>query len=374
MSRHSELKEHSQRPVGDDARERLLVGLPVTERRLDLAGVSTSFLEGGEGPPIVLLHGQGGFAAMWGRVIPHLVESHRVVVPDLLGLGHSEVRTGTLDAPRIVAWLRELIEQTCSEPPILVAHSLGGSFAARFAIEHGDRIRRVVLVDSGSLDRFRPRLAVILALVRFSARPSPATHDRFLGQVLVDLERTRAGWGGRWGAFEAYHIDRAAQPSVGAANRQLLRRMGVRRIPSDQLGKIDVPVALIWGRNDPVMRFRIAENASRKFGWPLYPIDDCGHVPQGTPCRHRRCVSKTEKPGCSPHSLSEQHVYLKLGHYRPALTMGPGFLMLSPSPRTGPAGRLLDTAARHLCHCRCLLPTLRRYYPSRGCLSDGAAR
>ncbi len=184
-----------------------------------------------------------------------------------------------MDASGIVAWLRELIEQTCAEPPTLVGHSLGGSFAARFAIEHGDSVRRDVLVDSGSLGRFRPRPAVILALLRFSARPSPATHDRFLGQVFVDPERARAGWGECWGAFEAYHIDQTAQPSVGVANRQLMRRIGVRRISSEQLQEIDAPVALIWGRNDPVMRFRIAENASRKFGWPLYPIDDCGHVP-----------------------------------------------------------------------------------------------
>jgi pimeloyl-ACP methyl ester carboxylesterase len=109
-----------------EMRERLLKDLPVTERRLDLAGVSTSLLEGGEGSPLVLLHGQGGFAAMWGRVIPHLVGSHHVVAPDLPGLGRSEVRAGNLDAPAMVAWLGELIEQTCAEPPILVGHSLGG--------------------------------------------------------------------------------------------------------------------------------------------------------------------------------------------------------------------------------------------------------
>ena len=39
-----------------------------------------------------------------------------------------------------------------------------------------------------------------------------------------------------------------------------------------------MPVALIWGRNDRVMRFRIAEEASARFGWPLYLLDDCGHV------------------------------------------------------------------------------------------------
>jgi pimeloyl-ACP methyl ester carboxylesterase len=258
--------------------ERLLKDLPVTERQLDLAGVSTSLLEGGEGPPLVLLHGQGGFAQMWGRVIPHLVGSHRVVAPDLPGLGHSEVRGGTLDAPAMVAWLGELIEQTCAEPPVLVGHSLGGSFAAHFAIEHGNQLRGIVLADSGSLAPFRPAPGAMAALVRYIRRPSATTYERFSRQVFFDPDRVRSEGGERWEALRAYHIDRTSQPSVRRANRQLLRRIGVRRIPPDQLRKIGVPVALIWGRNDRVMRFRIAEAASARFGWPLYPIDECGHV------------------------------------------------------------------------------------------------
>ena len=76
-----------------DARERLLAGIPVTERRLTLAGISTAVLEGGDGPPIVLLHGPGEFAAKWMRVIPDLVKSHRVVAPDLPGHGATERST-----------------------------------------------------------------------------------------------------------------------------------------------------------------------------------------------------------------------------------------------------------------------------------------
>jgi pimeloyl-ACP methyl ester carboxylesterase len=53
------------------------------------------------------------------------------------------------------------------------------------------------------------------------------------------------------------------------------------RIPVDQLRRISVPVALIWSRNDRITRFRIAEEASARFGWPLYPIDDCGHFAIG---------------------------------------------------------------------------------------------
>lgn len=56
----------------------LIEDLPVTNRRLDLAGVSTSLLEGGEGPPIALLHGQGGFAEFMGGLIANLVDRHRV--------------------------------------------------------------------------------------------------------------------------------------------------------------------------------------------------------------------------------------------------------------------------------------------------------
>jgi pimeloyl-ACP methyl ester carboxylesterase len=256
---------------------RLLKGMPVTQRRVDLAGVSTSLLEGGEGPPIVLLHGQGGFAAHWIRVIPHLVGSHRVVAPDLPGLGESEVREGRLDAPGLVAWLGDLIRQTCAEPPPLVGISVGGALAARFGVQSSDQVRRIVLVNSGGLGRALPTPGALVALVRYSIHRSPANFDRIIRYVVVDTKRIQADWGERWAALQAYDMDRTAQPRVREADGQLLRRINMPRIPPDQLRKIRVPVALIWSRKDRITRFGIAEEASARFGWPLYPIDDCGH-------------------------------------------------------------------------------------------------
>src|SRR2546423_6476131 len=129
----------------DGPRARLLAGLAVQERRLELAGVSTAVLEGGDGPPIVLLHEQGEFAARWLRVLPELTRTNRVIAPDLPGHGSSTVTDGELDAERVLAWLGELIERTCPSPPVLVGHMLGGAIAARFAIDHSDPLCPLVL-------------------------------------------------------------------------------------------------------------------------------------------------------------------------------------------------------------------------------------
>ena len=77
--------------VAREPRARMLAGLPLHERRLELDGTSTTVLEGGDGPPLVLLHGGiecGG--AVWAPVVGRLTERHRVVIPDLPGLGESD--------------------------------------------------------------------------------------------------------------------------------------------------------------------------------------------------------------------------------------------------------------------------------------------
>jgi pimeloyl-ACP methyl ester carboxylesterase len=276
MSRQ-QIVQDNRRADGDDARRRFLAGAPVAERRLNLAGVSTALLEAGAGPPLVLLHGQGGWSGMWLPFIPELATSHRVVAPDLPGLGASEVDDSPPDGARVLAWLDELVERTCPAPPALVGVSLGASIAARFAIAHPDRLARLVLVDAGSLDRFRPAPGVALALVRFIARPSERTQAGFLRQVAVDPDRVRALTGERWEAFQAYHLNRARTRSVRAANRRLLRELGTKPIPPQELAGITVPTSLIWGRHDRVMRLRIAEAASARYGWPLHVIEDAGH-------------------------------------------------------------------------------------------------
>jgi pimeloyl-ACP methyl ester carboxylesterase len=268
-----------EKPVGGGARERLLAGLPVIERRLDLAGVSTVVLEGGAGTPVVLLHGPGEYGAKWMRVIPDLVATGRVIAPDLPGHGSSGVPEGPLDADRVLAWLGELIERTCTSPPVLVGHLLGGAIAARFATDHGERLSRLVLVGALGLAPFRPAPSFALALIRHVARPTERSHDRLWRRCTVDLDGVRDQMGERWDQFAAYNLDRARTPSAKRALRELMTAVGVPAIPPDDLARIAVPTSLIWGRHNRGLRLRVGEAASARYGWPLHVIEEAGDDP-----------------------------------------------------------------------------------------------
>jgi pimeloyl-ACP methyl ester carboxylesterase len=234
-------------------------------------------LEGGDGPPIVLL--QGEFAAVWMRVIPELVASHRVIAPDLPGLGASELSNGSPDADTALTWLDELISQTCAIPPVLVGKGPGGALAARFAIEHSDRVDRLVLVDTLGLARYRPPPRMALSFIRVLVRPTEHRLERSLRRYcFADLDRARTEMGERYEWIAAYALDRFRTPSVKAAMRTLMRQLAAP-IPERELDRIAVPTSLIWGRHDLGVPLNVAEAASARHGWPLHVIENARDDP-----------------------------------------------------------------------------------------------
>ena len=264
-------------PTVDDLRERLLAGLPVTERRFAVAGVSTAVLEGGHGPPVVFL--QTEFAAVWMRVIPELVRTHRVIAPDLPGLGASHVSNGPPRVDTVLRWVGELIEQTCPTPPVLVGKGAGGAIAARFAVDHSDQLQALVLVDTYGLARYRPAPGMALTFAGVMLRPTERGLERgFRNYCFVDLDGVRGEMGERWEAIAAYALDRFRTPAVRAAMRHLMRPLA-SAIPPHDLARITVPTTLIWGRHDRAVRLNVARLASERYGWALHVIEDARDDP-----------------------------------------------------------------------------------------------
>jgi pimeloyl-ACP methyl ester carboxylesterase len=260
-------------------REQLLAGVPILERRLELTAVSTAVLDGGEGPPLLLLHGPGANATHWMRVILDLVRTHRVVAPDLPGQGSSEVTDGPLDADRVLAWLGELIERTCASPPVLVGYALGGAIAARFAAHHGDRLSAMVLVDTLGLVAFEPEPEFGRALHAFLAQPTERTHEDLWRYCARDLDALRERMDERWEPFVRYNVDRARAPGAQAALGLLMEHFGAPAIDSDELARIAVPTTLIWGRHDLATPLAVAATASARYGWPLHIVENAADDP-----------------------------------------------------------------------------------------------
>jgi pimeloyl-ACP methyl ester carboxylesterase len=260
------------------ARAELLAGVPVTERRLRAADIDTAVLEGGDGPPIVLLHGPGEAAVNWRWVLPDLTTTYRVVAPDLPAHGSSSTGDQALDEERVIAWLGGVIERTCTEAPVVVGHVLGGAIAARYAVRRGDGLAHLVLVDSLGLGAFRPSRQFATSFLRFSIRPSERSYERFMGQCAYDLDVLRDDMADDWTSFVAYNLGLARSPQAKAAGG-LFRRLGIPRIPAEGLVGIAVPTDLIWGRPDRALRLPIAEAASRRYGWPLHVVEGSADDP-----------------------------------------------------------------------------------------------
>lgn len=137
--------------------------------RVEVDDASVFVRHGGEGPPVVLLHGHPRTSATWHRVAPLLVRSgFTVVCPDLRGYGRSTGPAPTADhtahskravAGDVVAVLRALGHDRFA----LAGHDRGGAVALRLALDHPDAVARVALLDCLPLSEHLSRITAAFA-------------------------------------------------------------------------------------------------------------------------------------------------------------------------------------------------------------------
>lgn len=184
-----------------------------------------------------------------------------------------------MDAAAFDEWFRALLsEAITAERPILLAHSMVGSLAARFAAGNADRLQTLVLYGVPGIGPFRMPLGLMAAAIRFSVRHDEASFERFLPWPFLDPERTRGRDPEWFGAFSAYMVSRGSVPHARRTMRQLIAA-GKKRIKDDELRRIHVPTALLWGAQDRMTPLSLAEGTSERLDWPLHVVHDAGHVP-----------------------------------------------------------------------------------------------
>ena len=120
-------------------------------RVVEVDGVQLHYVEAGEGPPLVLLHGLNGSTFSFRLLMPYLAPHFRTIALDLMGFGYSgrpQERDYSLGAQaRLVAGFLDALD---IEKASVLGHSLGGAVAMHLALESPERVERLILVSSAS--------------------------------------------------------------------------------------------------------------------------------------------------------------------------------------------------------------------------------
>lgn len=241
-------------------------------------GGALRLLEGGEGPPVVLLHGRGNAASMWFPLLGGLAREHRVLAVDLPGFGCSSVPAGPLrtaeDGLRFfVEPVEELLSTLGPGPMTLVGHSLGGLVSLELALRGRVPVERLVLVDAMGLGPEMARDA------RLFFRVGPERVARVLGPRLFGriaplpdspLNRRLAALG-----YELMTVP-GGRPEATRAFNTLVPLTGGVFHRSERLGEVKQPTLLYWGEHDTVLPVSLAEAAVK-----VMPHAQLARVPAG---------------------------------------------------------------------------------------------
>ena len=119
---------------------------------LEANGVTIHGVKGGDGPPVLLLHGYPQTHVMWHKVAPRLAQDFTVVATDLRGYGDSSKPpsdpTHLTYSKRMMAQDQvEVMAQLGYDEFLVVGHDRGGRVAHRMALDHAGRVRRLAVLD-----------------------------------------------------------------------------------------------------------------------------------------------------------------------------------------------------------------------------------
>jgi pimeloyl-ACP methyl ester carboxylesterase len=253
---------------------------PLEEAWSTAGGRRVRYLAGGDGPPLVLVHGLGGSASNWGEVAPELVRRRRVLVPELPGHGGSEpVSRGSTLEPFADA-VAAVLEQEGTAPAPIVGHSLGAVVALRLALRHPDRVSGLVLVSGAGISSATARARRALGIVGVLQPGRRVTRFRHL---IAANERLRTLAFGYWFAADPPALSpRAAAGFLEGHSRHrdtvTASRALVRDDPRSELHPIDCPVLVLWGARDNQLPLDDAFDYARRLRAPLRVVPDCGHL------------------------------------------------------------------------------------------------
>lgn len=249
----------------------------VVSKVVEIDGIETHYLTGGEGPPLVLIHGGGSGADAWGNwrtCIPHYLDHFSVYAVDMIGFGKSAKPSG--DAydyghTNRVRHMAKFIETVIGGPTNIIGNSMGGATALGVAIRRPELLQKLCLMGAAGLDISNPDPAAKKALGGYDYTPEGMR--RLIGvlagprfTIEDDMVTYRHALTMQPGAKEAMGSLHAAMAKDGMT------------FPREEIASVEVETLVVGGKEDqiavPARIYGYLELMPNSWGFVL---PHCGH-------------------------------------------------------------------------------------------------
>jgi len=267
---------------GDDSTW-MEVDWPALQRPLELLGRRVNVLDtGGTGPPLLFLHGWSSNWQIFLLSIPGFMHTHRCLALDLPGFGASDMPSEPISIQGYAKTVDAMCDALGVETVSVVGSSMGGFIGAEVALSFDTRVERLVLVSAAGLSTAEIARAPSLALARLLAAGFPYTQR--VERTVVRRPRLRRAamqWVFRYperlSPALAYELVVGfGRPGFVPALKALLEYSY-----RDRLARIEIPVLIVWGRNDLLVPVGDAALYQQLIGdnARVEVFEDTGHVP-----------------------------------------------------------------------------------------------
>ncbi len=280
----------------------------VVEREVEVGGRPTRYLAGGEGPPLVLLHGTGTNGREWAWSLPALARGRSVYAPDMPGFdGGGPVANPSPE--NYAAFVAAFLDTLGLGPAAVVGNSFGGLVALRLALSEPSRVPALALVDSVGLRReVSPALVAPTApglgelTLRWGQTPAGAAQRAYSRAPLLFANPGRVPR--EW--YEEQY--RAAQTpgfmeTTFATLRAHLGPFGQLEVLLGELPRLRMPTLVVWGawtrsspRPTPATRPRGSGGASWQSS-PAAATSPTSSAPKSSPPSSARSSTSTPRRG-----------------------------------------------------------------------------
>lgn len=226
---------------------------------VDLNGRCTHYVERGEGPPVILVHGYLLDSRTWLRNLDALAEHFRVLAVDLWGFGYSTREPldygYALYAEQILQFMDALGIPSAS----IVGHSMGGGIAISVAANHPERVHKLILVGATGMPHPLPLRSRLLGLPGVAEFLMGLDTDAFRRKNLGDLWLPE-GYELSSAEFEslvgAHKVEGSTEVMASVVRRRFFDTLGPE---VEQLATLDIPTLIVWGDQDRMVPLHCGE-------------------------------------------------------------------------------------------------------------------